>query len=579
MQTTPTPEVSSRLAGFEEFVQNIIKEWKIQGLAMAIVKDGEVIFSKGFGLRDVANGLEVTPHTLFPIASCTKAFTTAAMAILVDDGKLDWDTPVRHYLPNFKLYDPFMTDRMTPRDLVSHRSGLPRHDLMWYNSSASRQELFDRLQYLEPTKDFRAVWQYQNLMFMTAGYLVGQVAGQSWEEFVQKRIFDVLGMKSSNFSIETTIQEAVDYAHPYREVGDEVKEIAFYAAQGAIAPAGAIVSNVEHMSKWVMLHLNKGKVGDRQVISESQMVQLHTPQMVIPGAEVYKEVPYTSYALGWFVQPYRGYSMLHHGGNIDGFSSLTSFLPDENIGMVVFTNLNHSPVPVILTYNAAERLLGLNEVPWSERSMKLYDEMKEAEKKGKEKSGTDAVPNTKPSHPLEAYTGDYAHPGYGTISIKRDGDQLKAIFNHMEMPLKHYHYDIFEMAIERFELSFKVSFIANVKGDVDTLVAPFEPTVSDIIFRRVAGKELTDKRFLEQFLGEYEVMSASMFITLKGENALLVSIPGQPDYELTPYKGTEFQVKGLSGFSIEFKQDEAGTVTEALITQLSSVFTAKKKVS
>ena len=159
MQTSPTPEIATRIEGFEEFVQSMMKEWKVQGLAMAIVKDGEVIFSKGFGSRDVAKDLEVTPHTLFPIGSGTKAFTTAAMAILADEGKLDWDTPVRHYLPTFKLYDPFMTERMTPRDLVSHRSGLPRHDLVWYNSSASRQELFDRLQYLEPTKHFRAVWQ------------------------------------------------------------------------------------------------------------------------------------------------------------------------------------------------------------------------------------------------------------------------------------------------------------------------------------------------------------------------------------------------------------------------------------
>src|SRR5207248_5464013 len=198
--------------------------------------------------------------------------------------------------------------------------------------------------------------------------------------------------------------------------------------------------------------LNKGKFGDRQIVSESQMVQLHTPQMVIPGPGIYKEVPYDSYALGWFVQPYRGYPMIHHGGNIDGFSSLTSFFPQDNIGMVILANMNGTPIPSILTYNAFERLLGLDETPWSERSMKLRDEMIEAHKKGKEKSGTDAVAGTHPSHPLEAYSGDYSHPGYGTISIKLGGDQLKAVFNHMEMPLKHYHYDIFEMVNERFEV-------------------------------------------------------------------------------------------------------------------------------
>src|SRR5205085_7017861 len=190
------------------------------------------------------------------------------------------------------------------------------------------------------------------------------------------------------------IQRATDYSHPYKTEEDEVKEVDFYAAEGAIAPAGAIASNIEDMSKWVMLHLNKGKFGDRQIVSESQMVQLHTPQMVIPGPGIYKEVPYDSYALGWFVQPYRGYPMIHHGGNIDDFSSLTSFFPQDNIGMVILANMNGTPIPSILTYNAFERLLGLDETPWSERSMKLRDEMIEAHKKGKEKSGTDAVAGT-----------------------------------------------------------------------------------------------------------------------------------------------------------------------------------------
>src|SRR5579884_3599427 len=201
MQAQESSEGMTRLQGFEEFVGTIMQDWKVPGLAISIIKDGEIIFSNGFGKRDVDGGLEVTPQTLFPIASCSKAFTTTAMAMLADEGKLDWDTPVKHYLPTFKLYDSFVSEHMTPRDLVTHRSGLPRHDLMWYHSTRSRQELFDRLQYLEPSKDFRSLWQYQNLMYMTAGYLAGEVAGQSWEDLVQKRLFDPLGMTSSNFSV------------------------------------------------------------------------------------------------------------------------------------------------------------------------------------------------------------------------------------------------------------------------------------------------------------------------------------------------------------------------------------------
>ncbi len=580
MQKSQAPEMPVQLHGFEDFVHSIMRDWKIQGLAIAIIKDGEVIFSQGFGLRDAANGLEVTPQTLFPIASCTKAFTTTAIAMLADEGNLDWDTPVRNYLPAFKLYDPFTTERMTPRDLVSHRSGLPRHDLMWYNSSATRQELFDRLQYLEPTKDFRALWQYSNLMYMAAGYLIGQISGQTWEAFVQTRIFDRLGMKSSNVSIETTIQQATDFSHPYREVKDEVKEIPFYAAQGAIAPAGAIVSNIDDMSKWVLLQLNKGKIGDTQIVSESQIAQLHSPQMVIPETSKYTEMPYSSYALGWVVSPYRGHPMLHHSGGIDGFSTLTTFLPNDNIGLVVLANLSGAPVPGILTYNVIDRLLGLDEVPWSERFMKDHNETKEAEQKGKEKSESDVAPGTKPSHSLETYTGDYTHPGYGTISVELDdGNQLKATYNSMVLPLRHYHYDIFELEIERFEMRVKVSFLTNVKGDIDTLIAPLEPTANDIVFRRAPRKEMMTKSFLEKFLGEYEILSMNMFVTLKADNALLVSIPGEPEYALIPYKGTEFHVKGHSGLSIEFKSDDTGVVTEAILTLPYGVFTAKKKTN
>src|SRR5437660_2088944 len=216
MQETHASEAIARLQGFDDFVYQVMQDWKVQGLAIAIIKDGEVILSRGFGKRDVANDLDVTPHTLFPIASCSKAFTTAALAVLADMGKLDWDTPVRVYMPEFKLLDPFATERMTPRDLVSHRSGLPRHDMAWYNASATRRELFERLQYLEPTKDFRSLWQYQNLMYMAAGYLVERITGQTWEEFVRQHLFAPLEMTASNFSIVETVEQAENFSHPYK---------------------------------------------------------------------------------------------------------------------------------------------------------------------------------------------------------------------------------------------------------------------------------------------------------------------------------------------------------------------------
>lgn len=576
--SSSTSEMADRLHSFAEFVERVRQDWQVQGLAIAIVKDGAVIYSQGFGKRDVAADLAVTPQTLFPIASCTKAFTTASMAILADDGKLDWDVPVRNYLPAFKLYDAFASERITPRDLVCHRSGLPRHDMAWYHSSASRSELVERLQFLEPTKDLRTLWQYQNLMYMTAGYLVEHIAGQSWEDFVQERIFKPLGMERSNFSILETIENLSDFSHPYQEKDEKVIEIPFYGAQGAVAPAGAIVSSVEEMSKWLLTHLNGGRYGDIQVISQQQIAQLHMPQMVIPETSAYGELPYASYAMGWFVTPYRGHSMVQHGGNIDGFSSLTSLFPQDNIGVVVLTNMEGTPVPRILTYNALEVLLGLDQVPWNERSQKEHAEFKSAAQHGKEKSATDRVPDTHPSHPLAAYVGVYAHPGYGEIEVALQDDQLQIALHDLQGSLVHYHYDTFESKIEHLDVDMKVSFFTNVQGDIASLSVPLEPSAKDIHFQRTADKTMRERSFLEPFVGVYELMGMSVTIALKDDHTLLATLPGTPEYVLDPYKGTEFHIKGMSGLSLEFQRDASGTVTEVQITQPGAVYSAKRKL-
>ncbi|PZS09083.1 MAG: penicillin-binding protein, partial [Chloroflexi bacterium] len=212
-----TAQALPELAGFDDFVLKLMRDWKVNGTSIAIVKDGEVVLSQGYGLRDTERNLEVTPHTLLPIGSTTKTFTTAGIALLADEGLINWDTPVRQYLPTFKLWDQFASDRMTPKDMACHRSGLPRHDLVWYGSKEPRRVLFERLQYLEPTADFRTVWQYQNLMFMGLGYLTEEVSGMTWEEFIQARIFDPLGMSGSKVT-STQAKESPELSRGYRKV-------------------------------------------------------------------------------------------------------------------------------------------------------------------------------------------------------------------------------------------------------------------------------------------------------------------------------------------------------------------------
>jgi CubicO group peptidase (beta-lactamase class C family) len=567
------------LEGFKDFIKQEMEKWEVPGCAIAIVKDGKVIFAEGFGYRDVKNKLAVTPETLFAIGSCSKAFTATAMGILVDEGKLNWDSPAREYLPTFKMYDLFATERMTPRDLVCHRSGLPRHDDLWYNSPFSRKEIFDRIQYLEPSKDFRSYWQYQNIMFMTAGYMVGHIANTTWEKFVQERIFNPLGMDGSNFSVEDS-KKAPDFALPYTLKEEKIEEIPFRNIDN-IGPAGSINSSVTDMAKWILLNLNKGKWGDKQIITEATMSQIHGPQMAMPGSIEYDEMLYNIYAMGWVITPYRGHLLLHHGGGIDGFISWVSFMPRDNMGLVVLTNSDSSPLTQIIGFTAYDRLLGLKQVDWSKRFKEERDKAKEAEEKAKKEKEADRKTDTKPSHPLKDYAGDYENAGYGIISIKLEDDKLAGTYNAMTFPLKHYHYDIFE--IEEGEPAtamikgLKVSFVTNKKGDIDQLSVPFQPDVKDIIFTRAAAQEMKEKSFLEQFVGEYALADTAFAISLKGDDTLILTIAGQPEYELVPYKGTEFNLKNLSGFSIKFNMNESGAVTEAILTQPNGVFTAKKK--
>jgi CubicO group peptidase (beta-lactamase class C family) len=563
------------LEGFGDFVRATMEAWKVPGLAVGVVKDGAVIYLEGFGDRDRERGLPVTPHTRFALASGTKAFTTLALGLLADEGKLDWDTPLRQYLPAFKLHDPFASERLTPRDLVTHRSGLPRHDLVWYNSPFSREDLVRRLQYVQPNKDLRAVWQYQNLMYMTAGYLIERLTGMTWEAFVQQRIFEPLGMRDSNCSVEVS-QAADDHALPYREKDDVLTQIPFYS-QFAVGPAGSINTSAADMSQWLLLQLTKGALGAGRLISEAQVREMHTPQMVIQQPAKYAELPHVSYGLGWFIEPYRGRDFVHHGGNIDGFSTMTTLMPRENIGVVVLCNLNGVPAPWIVCLNAYERLLGLDQTPWNPRFKEEEAEFKAGEQKGKEQSATDRIPDTQPAHPLESYAGDYEHPGYGVLSFQLADGALSASLNGNALPIAHYHYDTFELTWEAWDLRVKVTFSTNARGDVDTATAPLEPTVDDIIFKRLPDRALRERGFLAQFVGDYELFGVPMSIAFKDDATLLARLPGQPDVELVPRRDTQFAVKGLSGYSIEFVRDAAGAVVEALVTQPWGAFTAKRR--
>lgn len=570
---TTTASDVKELKGFDDYVRRLMRDWKVQGLGVAIARGGEVVYARGFGLRDVERELPVTPHSLFAIGSTTKTFTTAALAVLADEGKFDWDRPIREYLPSFKLWDAFTTERMTGKDLTSHRSGLPRHDLMWYGSAESRGELFSRLQYLQPSADFRTVWQYQNLMYMTAGYLVEVLSGLTWEEFVRQRIFAPLGMASTHIN-SAEVEAAPDFSRGYREHKNKVERMDFYQEFQAMAPAGSIYSSVTDMSQWMLMQLNGGKLGEQQFLSGGQVQLMHTPHMFIAKGQ-YSELPYSSYGLGWFVEPYRGHDMVHHGGNIDGFSSMFSLMPDDGVGVVVLTNMDATPVRDIIPYNVFDRFIDRKTVSWNARMKDRRKEMREGQKRGKGKRQTDRVRGTRPSHKLEQYAGAYRHPGYGTVRVEYDGKGLTAFYNNLEFKLSHYHYDVFQLTFERFDITILVSFGTDKRGAVGTLMAPLEATLNDIVFERQPDEALRDPALLADFTGTYEVMGNPMVIELTG-STLHATLPGLPPQELVPVKGTEFALKAISDVTIEFKRDGEGSVTEVLFSQMGTVLVAPK---
>lgn len=479
------------IKGFPQLVEKMLQEWEVMGAAVAIVKDGKVVFAGGFGYRDFKNKLKVTPDTLFAIGSCSKAFTATVLGILEDEGKLEWDNPVRNYLPSFKLQDTLASEQMTPIDLVTHRSGLPRHDLIWYGSSATREELFNRLQFLESSKGFRSTYQYNNLMYMTAGYMAGKIAGKSWEELVKQKIFDPLGMKTSNFSVKD-LQESKDFSLPYSKREEKIQKIS-YRNLDAIGPAGSINSSVNEMVQWILLNLNKGKFGEKQIISRGNLQKIHSPQMVT--GETFgkdKEFLYASYGMGWRIMSYRGHPLLVHGGGIDGFISRVSFLPRDNAGVVVLTNTDTggSRFCSVITYNVADRILGLPGIPWSQRLKKRDAESKKKAEERKKKGDTNRKPNTTPSHPMEDYTGEYKNPGYGILKIEKEGSQLKAALNTLHFNIRHYHYDIFELSSEiSSDRKIKAHFYTDVNGNINRISIPIQRGVKPIEFTRLPEKK------------------------------------------------------------------------------------------
>ena len=551
--------------GFDAFVEETMGQWNVPGLAIAVVRDGEVLLLKGYGKRDVGDDLPVTPKTLFAIGSTTKAFTSLALGMLVEEGKLAWDEPVRSFLPEFELMDETATLQATPLDLVNHRIGLPRHDAVWYNSGYSRDQLVRRLKYLEPNAGLRERFQYNNLMFMTAGYLVGQISGGTWEDFVLDRIFIPIGMSNSIFGPPE--DWSVETASPYEPEGDGIKKVPHYD-DWAVGPAGSIYSSAEDMSRWLLFHLGDGKVGEREIVSKTILDMMHTPQFAVPYAGT-KELPLTTYGMGWVIEIYRGHKYVWHNGGIDGFYAYIGFLPFEQDGVVILTNLAGHRASEIISRRIFDRLAGLDDYDWSSYFLERRDRGDDSEE---EDSGRKT--GTSPSHELADYAGTFSHPAYQEVKIAHDEGVLTAEFHGEKATLEHYHYDVFAGDFEGTEL--KLTFGMNDLGDINRLSIPLQRGVDPIVFERIANAELFESDYIAGFALEFEDEGGRMHFEVREDGLLYAILPGQPAYALVPIRENWFQLRDLEEYKVEFRVDAEGDIIEVAFHQPNGVFVSKR---
>lgn len=473
-----------RLKSLRGFVLAGLKRHRVPGAIVGVVENGKIIHIEPFGLRDARRGLPVTPRTRFAIASCTKSFTAASLALLVADGRLDWDKPVCHYMPDFRLWDSFAGSRITARDLLTHRTGLPAHSYFWMNSPLSREEMLARLCHLEPSKDLRSAYQYNNLAYMLAGLLAQRITGRPWEDLVRERLLGPCGMTASRFWHEPPPADD-ELATGYIARGKGRVECAYRPGSGegmsAVGPAGNIVAPVTDVLAWLNVHLHDGKAGGKQVIPQKQLAELHRPTMCFDGGNGGPEFLPPAYALGWAVQPYRGQLFIEHGGLFGGYNSLMSFMPGRGLGVMVMLNML-SPLNRLISFRVYDLLLGA-------RPFYRPPKVKPPTKKPLRRAPA------RPSHKLADYAGRYVHPGYGALEVRPERGGLVLLYNGLRYRLKHFHYDVFRLVQPAgVELGPEVmgTFHTGHDGLLQSVSIPFEPAVRPIVFERampVAGHQ------------------------------------------------------------------------------------------
>ena len=548
-------DVAKKLQGFDAYMEQTLKDWNTPGVGVGIVVGNKLVFVKGYGYRDYEKKLPFTARTLQPIASNSKLFTAVAAGMLVEEGKLTWDKPIKQSVPEIEFYNDQLNNYVTLHDMLSHRTGVTRHDLIWFKSPFTRKELFERLKYLEPQEPMRETFLYNNLMFAAVGQVIEMKSGKRWEDFVRERIFTPLGMSTTCYTIADMLKQP-DYGVPFREKRDsfELYKIPYYEDTEGVAPAGAIISNIDELSHWLIALMNEGEYNGKQVLPASVLKATLQPAIALPNAAGealgYWEVLNSAYGMGRQTASYRGKLLAFHGGDLPGFHSQISFMPNDKIGVIVLVQTDHSaPLYNIISYNVYERLLGMDQTPWSQRQLQQRLANKKAATESRTKAGADRVANTKPSHALGDYAGDYENSAYGILKIGLQGDQLQFGFHDFHFPMSHFHYDRFDTPDDEEYGKFSVNFRTNPQGDVDQAVISLDQ--AEVVFTR--KPETLDPKVLEKLAGTYLTPSKVKFEVVYQPGAgLALVFPGGPPQKLIPVKGLQFRTAQFADIIFEF---------------------------
>ena len=464
----------------DAWVARAMKTFDVPGIGLAVVKDGKVVVAKGYGVRKLGSPEPVDGKTLFGIASNTKVFTAAALGLLVEERKIEWDAPVIRYLPAFQMYDPYVTRELSVRDLLTHRSGfgLGAGDLLWWPPSTyNRAEIARRLRFIKPTTSFRSAYAYDNVLYLVAGQLLEAVSGQSWEDFVTARILKKVGMTGSNV-MHSAASAGGNVAATHAPIDGAVRPIAPFLSDNT-NPAGGINSNAEDMAKWMQVLLAGGALPDgSRLFSEGTLRQLTA--IVTPLTPALTTAPelaplrhgFSGYALGLNVRDYRGTRMWHHGGGLPGYVSFVAMWPDTRVGVAVLTNAESSAALSAVAYRVIDHYLGAPPHDWIEsyRVVTARSEAMLAEREKRTAATRDAA--SKPSLALDRYAATYEDAWYGDITIKMEQGKLVMRFSHTPSlvgDLEHWQHDTFVVRWRDRELRADafVTFALNPDGTID----------------------------------------------------------------------------------------------------------------